>query len=114
VNPLCGDDYHLYLRLEGGVIRDAAFQGQGCAISKASASMLTQSVKGKTVGEAETLKDRFLELATRGCTGEVKEPDKLGSLVAFQGIRRFPVRVKCATLVWHALEDALKQGGKGP
>ena len=116
VNPLCGDDYHLYLSVSpDGVVRDAGFQGAGCAISKASASMLTQAVKGKTVQEAGALKDKFITLATRDCVMDVQDPKSLGSLVAFQGVRRFPIRVKCATLIWHALEDALRHqtnGGK--
>lgn len=116
VNPLCGDDYRLYLKVGGdGMIQDAAFQGAGCAISKASASMLTQAVKGKPVSAAADLKEKFIRLATRGCVAsEVPDPDALGSLVAFEGIRRFPIRVKCATLVWHALEDALKNSNQNP
>lgn len=108
-NPLCGDDFHLYLSVsDEGIVEETAFQGSGCAISKASASMMTQMIKGKSVREAEDLKEKFVALATRGCIAEVKEPKALGSLIAFQGVRRFPIRVKCATLIWHALEDALE------
>ena len=106
-NPLCGDDYHLYLKVEGGKVADVAFQGHGCAISKASASMLTQAVKGKDLAAARDLKDRFIGLVTRDCVSEIKDADVLGSLAAFEGVRRFPVRVKCATLIWHALEEAI-------
>ena len=106
VNPLCGDDYHLYLKVDpSGTIQNASFQGSGCAISKASASMLTTSIKGKKIEEAEALKDKFLKLVTCGEYADTKE---LGSLRAFQGVRMFPVRVKCATMIWHALEDALR------
>ncbi len=110
-NPLCGDDYRLYLKVgPSGKVDDAAFEGTGCAISKASASILTQMVKGKDVAAAEDLKNRFVSLVTRDCVSEVKDPQILGSLVAFEGVRRFPIRVKCATLIWHTLEDALKSG----
>ncbi len=109
VNPLCGDDYHVYLKVSPqGMIEDAAFQGTGCAISKASASILTQMVKGKTLAEAGALKDKFVQLVTRDCVTEIKDPQSLGSLVAFEGVRRFPVRVKCATLAWHTLADAIQ------
>lgn len=109
-NPLCGDDYNLYLKVNpDGTIEKASFQGTGCAISKASASMLTTSVKGKKVAEAEALKDKFLKLVTCGEYADTKE---LGSLRAFQGVRMFPVRVKCATMIWHALEEALKTQGE--
>ncbi len=110
-NPLCGDDYHLYLKVSpAGSIEDAAFEGSGCAISKASASILTQMVKGKTAAAASELKARFTGLVTRDCVSDVKNPEALGSLMAFEGVRRFPIRVKCATLIWHTLEDALKSG----
>jgi len=109
VNPLCGDDYHVYLKVNPqGVIEDASFEGMGCAISKASASILTQMVKGKTLADASALKDKFVGLVTRDCVTEIKDPASLGSLVAFEGVRRFPVRVKCATLAWHTLADAMK------
>lgn len=104
-NPMCGDQLTLQLRLEGDVIADARFVGEGCAISKASASMMTQAVKGKTRAEAERLFERFHALVT-GRGGET--PDRsLGNLRAFAGVARFPMRVKCASLAWHALHDAL-------
>jgi nitrogen fixation NifU-like protein len=103
-NPLCGDRLHVYLKLEGGVIEDARFEGEGCAISTASASLLTEAVKGKTEAEAETLFRDFQDLVTRPDAGSCPE---LGKLEALAGVRRFPVRVKCATLAWHTLHAAL-------
>jgi nitrogen fixation NifU-like protein len=104
-NPLCGDHFTIYLDLEGDAIRDVTFQGSGCAISKASASMMTQSVKGKSKEEATKLFERFHKLVT----GEVNgERDSLGKLDVFAGVSEFPVRVKCATLAWHTLQAALE------
>jgi nitrogen fixation NifU-like protein len=101
-NPLCGDRLTLWLALDGDVISDVRFAGEGCAISKASASMMTQAVKGRTRAEAEALFDRFHALVLGG------PPDpSLGSLRAFAGVARFPMRVKCASLAWHALRSAL-------
>jgi nitrogen fixation NifU-like protein len=103
-NPLCGDRLTVYLRVHDGRIEDASFQGSGCAISKASASVMTESVKGKTVAEAESLFDRF----HRMITGAPDEPvDNLGKLSVFAGVRQFPVRVKCASLAWHTLRSAI-------
>jgi nitrogen fixation protein NifU and related proteins len=112
-NPLCGDHFTVYLELEagesqdGGKIRDIAFQGSGCAISKASASMMTQSIKGKTRAEAEKLFDRFHNLVT-GKADENDNQTDLGKLSVFSGVSEFPVRVKCATLAWHTLRAALE------
>lgn len=114
-NPLCGDHFTVYLQMDGDSIRDVAFQGTGCAISKASASMMTQTVKGKTKTEAEELFRRFHELVTNdpdgkrsnGANGAAKE-DNLGKLAVFAGVRDYPVRVKCATLAWHTLHAALE------
>jgi nitrogen fixation NifU-like protein len=103
-NPLCGDELRLYLNVEDGVIKDAAFQGSGCAISKASASMLTSSVLGKTVAEAEALFHRFHAMLTGEENGHGGD---LGKLAVFAGVREFPARVKCATLAWHTLQAAL-------
>lgn len=102
-NPLCGDTLVLYLDVEGDVIRDAGFQGEGCAISTASASMLTDAVRGKTIAEVLSLFDGFHQLLTDD------EPPRagLGKLEVFSGVREFPVRVKCATLPWHTLKAAL-------
>ena len=106
-NPLCGDRLTVYLRVEDGRIRDASFVGSGCAISKASASLMTNSVKGKTIEEADALFNRFRTMITRA----PEEPvDDLGKLSVFAGVRQFPVRVKCASLAWHTLHAAM-QGG---
>lgn len=103
-NPLCGDHYTVYVDLKDGTIHDLSFQGAGCAISKASASMMTQSLKGKSASEAEELFTRFHDLVTgRGGSG-----DAVGKLAVFAGVSEFPLRVKCATLAWHALRAALR------
>lgn len=104
-NPLCGDHFTLYLDLDGDTIRDIAFQGSGCAISKASASMMTQSVKGKSKQEAEKLFSEFHKLVTGQANGNHAD---VGKLAAFSGVSEFPVRVKCATLAWHTLHAALE------
>jgi nitrogen fixation NifU-like protein len=105
-NPLCGDHFTVYLEMEGDAIRDVSFQGSGCAISKASASMMTQAVKGKSKAEAGKLFDTFHKLVT---TGEVNgNQSDLGKLAVFSGVSEFPVRVKCATLAWHTLEAAIE------
>jgi nitrogen fixation protein NifU and related proteins len=104
-NPLCGDKLTLYLKVEDGRVTNAAFQGSGCAISTASASILTESVKGKTVPEAEKLFGAFHDLVT----GKTPPPDvDLGKLEVFSGVSEYPARVKCATLAWHTLHSALK------
>jgi nitrogen fixation protein NifU and related proteins len=103
-NPLCGDRFTVYLEMDGDKIREIGFQGAGCAISKASASMMTQSVKGKTKAEAEKIFEQFHELVTGHAHGDAAE---LGKLAVFSGVSEFPVRVKCATLAWHTLEAAL-------
>src|SRR6266850_3916391 len=104
-NPLCGDRVTVYLLLDGDVVADAGFQGDGCAISKASASLMTESIKGKTRAEVETLFAEFNDLATG--TGD-PHPGRLGKLAAFSGLPEFPTRVKCGTLAWHTLRAALK------
>ena len=104
-NPLCGDRFTIYLDLEGDVIQDVSFQGSGCAISTASASLMTQALKGKSRQEAEELFRRFQRMIT-GEVGEA-EAEQLGKLAVFAGVRKFPVRVKCATLSWHAIHAAL-------
>ena len=113
-NPLCGDRETVYVVLEGDRVKDVAFQGAGCAISTASASMMTESVKGKTRAEAEALFGRFHELIT-GKNGETDKPTpeapELGKLEVFSGVREYPVRVKCATLPWHTLKAALDSDG---
>jgi nitrogen fixation NifU-like protein len=104
-NPLCGDQLTLWLKMDGATIADVSFQGQGCAISKASASMMTTAVKGKTREEAEVLFDKFHDLVT-GKLDEAAQTS-LGSLRAFGGVSKFPLRVKCASLAWHTLKSAL-------
>jgi nitrogen fixation NifU-like protein len=106
-NPLCGDRLTVWLRVDGERISDAAFQGSGCAISKASASMMTAAIKGKTRSEAKALFDRFHQLVT-GCLPPA-EVASLGKLAAFSGLSSFPVRVKCASLSWHAMKAALDE-----
>jgi nitrogen fixation NifU-like protein len=106
-NPLCGDRLTVWLRMEGDTIQDAAFQGSGCAISKASASLMTVAVKGKTRNEAEALFGRFHRLVTGALPPA--EAEALGKLAAFAGVSEFPVRVKCVSLSWHALRAALDQ-----
>ena len=106
-NPLCGDHFTVYLDMDGDRIRDVSFQGSGCAISKASASMMTQVVKGKTRAEAEELFQQFHRLVTGQMEGNGTR-EKLGKLAVFAGVSEFPVRVKCATLVWHTLHAALE------
>ena len=105
-NPLCGDHFTVYLDLEGDAIRDITFQGSGCAISKASASMMTQAVKGKSKAEAQKIFSAFHKLVTAGHVNGDKAD--LGKLEAFSGVFEFPVRVKCATLAWHTLQAALE------
>jgi nitrogen fixation protein NifU and related proteins len=104
-NPLCGDRLTLYLKVEGDRIADVGFQGNGCAISTSSASLMTEAIKGKTVAEADQLFEGFRRLVTR----TAPEPTKaeVGKLLAFSGVGEFPARVKCATLCWHTLEAAL-------
>jgi len=106
-NPLCGDQLTLYVKLANGVIEDIAFQGAGCAISKASASLMTAALKGKKQEEALALFGRVHMLLTEGPSGAVK-PEEVGKLAALSGVWEFPMRVKCATLAWHALRNALE------
>src|SRR5437588_12588101 len=109
-NPLCGDQLSIYLQLEDDRVKDISFEGSGCAIWKASASMMTDAVKGKSKQDAEALFDEFHRMV-RGELDEENEPNHLGKLKIFAGVREFPVRVKCATLSWHTLRAALE--GKG-
>lgn len=109
-NPLCGDHLDIYLIIEDGIVKDVSFKGEGCAISKASASVMTSILKGKTIEEAEALFEKFHDLVT-GKLGGNLDLDELGKLAVFAGIQEFPVRVKCASLAWHTMISALK-GGK--
>jgi nitrogen fixation NifU-like protein len=104
-NPLCGDKIMLYLRVEDGVVRDAGFEGSGCAISTASASLMTEMLKGKTEAESEALFEKFRDLVTGK---SVPDSASLGKLAVFSGVREYPVRVKCAVLAWHTLRAALQ------
>jgi len=107
-NPLCGDQLTVYLNLDNGVVSDISFEGSGCAISKAAASMMTQAVKKKSRAEAEQLFHEFHSMVTGELDEEVEE-NHLGNLKIFAGVRDFPVRVKCATLAWHTLQAALNK-----
>lgn len=108
-NPLCGDRVTVYLKLENDRIADISFQGSGCAISTASASILTDTLKGKTLAEAETLFGKFRDLVTGK---ENRNGAPLGKLAVFTGVAEFPARVKCATLAWHTLKSALSGGAE--
>ena len=103
-NPLCGDRLTLYLHVEGDVVKDITFQGSGCAISKASASLMTDSLKGRSVAEERALFERFHRMVTTPPDAPVED---LGKLSVLAGIREFPVRVKCASLAWHTLKSAM-------
>jgi nitrogen fixation NifU-like protein len=106
-NPFCGDTVNLYLKVDGDVITDVAFQGSGCAISRASASMMTESIQGKTAAEAEKVFDAFHKMITRGPDGDF-DAEGLEDLEVLSGVSEYPVRVKCATLSWHTLRAALE------
>jgi nitrogen fixation protein NifU and related proteins len=110
-NPLCGDRLTLYVTMDGDRIADVAFEGSGCAISKASASLMTEAVKGKTASEAEALFELFHDLVT----SPADEPAKttgLGKLAVFAGVREYPARVKCASLAWHTMKNAVEAVGE--
>ena len=104
-NPLCGDKVKIYVRMDGDVVKDISFEGAGCAISTASASIMTETLKGKTRVEAESLFQTFHDLVT-GQKAQLDAPE-LGKLAVFSGVSEFPIRVKCATLSWHTLRSAL-------
>ncbi len=109
VNPLCGDHVTVHVRVDGDTIAGVGFEGNGCAISKASASLMTEIVAGHSVEETETIFSRFHDLVT----GEAEvEPEELGKLEVLSGVREFPARVKCATLAWHALRAAIAGGAE--
>ncbi len=106
-NPLCGDNVTVYLHVEGDTIQDISFNGSGCAISKASASLMTSALKGKTVAEAETIFQSFRELVT-GPEASEEVLEEMGKLAVFSGVRDYPARVKCASLAWHTVHNALQ------
>ena len=106
-NPLCGDHFNLYLKVEDGIIKDVSFLGAGCAISKASASIMTSIIKGKSIEDAEKIFQNFHSFVT-GKIDKNFDINSLGKLAVFSGVSEYPVRVKCATLAWHTLINALK------
>ena len=112
-NPLCGDQISIYLKVEDGVIEAVGFQGVGCAISKSSASMMTQSIKGKTVKEAEALFQDFHTMVTRE-PGAEYDSSSLGELEVLSGVCAFPTRIKCASLAWHTMTASLSNKQNGP
>jgi nitrogen fixation NifU-like protein len=104
LNPLCGDHYHVFLRMDGDLIEDVSFQGNGCAISKASASLMSAALKGKSRADAEDLFQRFHKMVVEG---DGSQAEGLGKLAVLKGVAEFPTRVKCASLAWHAMHSAL-------
>ena len=111
-NPLCGDRATVFIHVEGDTVTDVTFQGAGCSISTASASMMTEAIKGKSRAEVEALFSRFHALVTRdGAAGDAEPDPALGKLAVFSGVWEFPVRVKCASLPWHTLKAALDGDG---
>ncbi|MFA6469231.1 MAG: SUF system NifU family Fe-S cluster assembly protein [Bacteroidota bacterium] len=113
-NPLCGDHYHVWLKLDGDTITDIGFQGSGCAISKSSASMMTSAIKGGTIAAAKELFEKFHSIIMTRIGDPIPEEkiEELGSLGALAGVREFPARIKCASLAWHALNAALTNSEK--
>ena len=111
INPLCGDHVTVYLDVADGVIRNISFEGEGCAIAKASASMMTSAVKGKTFAEASETFRQFHQMVTGG-QDPCFDIEALGKLAAFSGVSAFPVRVKCASLAWHTLNAAMKESDR--
>ncbi|MDP6699488.1 MAG: SUF system NifU family Fe-S cluster assembly protein [Candidatus Latescibacteria bacterium] len=107
-NPLCGDHLHVYLHVAGDTIADISFEGSGCAISKASASLMTAALKGKPVPEAVEMFEKFQEMVTAEVDAPV-EDQSLGKMAVFAGVREFPMRVKCATLAWHTMKAAIDE-----
>ncbi len=107
-NPLCGDKLSVYMHVENGIVKDIAFVGAGCAISTASASMMTESLKGKSEVEVKAIFERFHQLVTNHSESPV-DPATMGKLAVFSGVREYPVRVKCATLAWHTMRAALEE-----
>lgn len=110
-NPLCGDKLSVYMRIEEGIVKEIGFIGTGCAISTASASMMTESLKGKTEAEAKAAFEKFHALVTNHSETQA-DPASLGKLAVFSGVREYPVRVKCATLAWHTMRAALEGSKK--
>lgn len=111
LNPVCGDEVNVHVHLDGDVIRDIGFTGTGCAISKASASLMTTLVKGHTVEEVDAMFDRFHEMVTKGLPEE--DTEEMGRLAVFSGVCEFPARVKCASLAWHTMRAAIRAQSNG-
>jgi nitrogen fixation NifU-like protein len=109
-NPLCGDRATVYLQVEGEVVKDVSFEGAGCSISTASASMMTDALRGKTLAEVQRLFELFHELVTADPSRSAAVAPELGKLAVFAGVHEFPVRVKCASLAWHTMKSALEGG----
>jgi nitrogen fixation NifU-like protein len=109
-NPLCGDRLKVYVSVDGGRITDVAFEGSGCAISKASASLMTEALKGRTIDEARAMFDAFQGMVTSSLGSDLPE---VGKLAALAGVREFPARIKCASLAWHAVRAAI-EGASAP
>lgn len=107
-NPLCGDEFTVHLKVRDGIIEDLGFEGAGCAISTASASLMTEALKGKTVDQAEALFDEVRHLLTDNQELDGRHPELLGKLKVLTGVKEYPMRVKCATLAWHTLHAALR------
>lgn len=109
-NPTCGDDVKVFVKLDGNIIIDVSFSGEGCAISQASASLMTELISGKSISEARTIVDKICRTLSGSNLGDsgVDSLQEYGEVVALCGVKNFPMRIKCATLVWHALNDALK------
>lgn len=107
-NPLCGDHLHIHLHMEGDLIQEISFEGSGCAIFKASASLMTTALKGRSRAEARELFDRFHDMVTAEVDAPIDQ-EKLGKMAVFSGVREFPMRVKCATLAWHTARAALEE-----
>jgi nitrogen fixation NifU-like protein len=107
-NPACGDEIHLDINVEDDVITDVRFTAEGCAVSRASASIMTQVIKGRSRAEADALFTQFRDLVTGKSTPTPEEARKLGEIAAFSGVSRFPIRVKCASMAWHSLQAALR------
>jgi len=108
-NPLCGDQITLFVRTEDGVVTDISFEGSGCAISTASASMMTEALKGKSIEDAQEIFEQFHGMVTGDPLRESQNAQNLGKLSVFAGVREFPVRVKCASLAWHTLKAAIEE-----
>jgi nitrogen fixation NifU-like protein len=111
-NPLCGDRAEVFLTVKDGIVTDVSFEGSGCSISTASASMMTEAVKGRSLAEVEALFTRFHDLVTTSPDGKAHDTSALGKLAVFSGVAEFPMRVKCASLPWHTLHAALAGEGK--